>query len=412
MKYLKGKDLSVGFVVSHPYHGSPGSILRVRELSTSLSNFGMMVHVYSPYPSDESWGTNVFFHQVPSVFSTLGLQNMVYGLTRRVLNNSFLMHHIVLKKKTLDRMIDGFAKGLIATINDEEVDIIQGEQEIAAVACVRAREKLGVPVIASLHNIWPEELVATGLIDKPSREYAVLQEIEQEIVSGSDLVVVVSEDMARYLEDRYSLEISKILVIPPGGRARISRVKDREPPFKVVYAGLVASRANLDIFIEGMPFVLEKHPDVKFYITRKGEDLKQIRKLAKEVGVSPVYYWFPKSEGFYEFLASCHVGIVTSSNDLPRRMGPAVKLFTYLSVGLPVVANDIGGWTRMIENEKIGILTKDEPQSLAQGILKLLDDGELAHRFGERGVELVKTKCNWDESAKKLLQKYEEIIWC
>ena len=410
MKHLKDRDLSVGFVVSHPFSGSPGSVLRVRELSTSLSKFGVKVHIYCPYPQEGSWGKNVFFHRIPSMASTLGLQNLVYGLTRRVLNKLFFIRYILLKKKILDSMIHEFVKGLIESVDDGEVDIIQGEQEIAAIACVRARERLGIPVIASLHNIWPEELVAMDLIEKTSKEYGVLHDIEQEIVSGSDLLVVVSEEMARHLEDKYSAESSQILVIPPGGRVRISQVNNREPPFKVVYAGLVASRANLDLFIQSMPFVLEKHPDVKFYITRRGEDLKRVCRLAKEVGVSPLYYWFPKSEKFYEFLASCHVGVVPSSNDSSRRMGPAVKLFDYLSVGLPVVANDIRGWTSIIEEEKIGILTEDDPKAFASAIVQLLENPSLALRSSRAALECVRRKYSWDNSARSLLHGYLELL--
>jgi glycosyltransferase involved in cell wall biosynthesis len=316
----------------------------------------------------------------------------------------------MLRKKVLDRMIYHFAKGLLAAIKDGEVDIIQGEQEIAAAACARVRERLGIPVVASFHNIWPEELVTMGIIDKSSKQYAALGEIESEITCGSDRVVVVSEEMAKYLQQRYLMKRGHILVVPPGGRARVNQVNSCGTPSKVVYAGLVTLRAHLDLLIESIPIVLEKHPDVRFYITRKGEDLQRIRRLAKKLGVNPEYYWFPSGERFYEFLASCHVGVLPSSNDIPRRMGPAVKLFDYLSVGLPVVANDIGGWTKIVEHEKIGILTDSNPQSFADGMLQLLSNRDLSRRLGERGLELVKSKLNWDESARMLLQKYEDVL--
>ena len=164
IEQFKKGDLSVGFVVSHPFYGSPGSVLRIKELSKSLANFGVKVHVYTPYSPDEYWGTNVFFHKIPNIASTLKLQNALYNLTRWVLDKPFFIHHI-LSKKFLDKMISGFAKNLKATLT-EDLDLIQGEQEIAAAACVRVREELGVPVIASLHNIWPEELIATGLIEE------------------------------------------------------------------------------------------------------------------------------------------------------------------------------------------------------------------------------------------------------
>jgi glycosyltransferase involved in cell wall biosynthesis len=305
-------------------------------------------------------------------------------------------------------MASSFSKGLIAAVRND-IDIIQGEQEIAATACIGVREELGVPVIASLHNIWPEELVAMGLVEETSKEYDALQEFEQNIVSGSDLVVVVSEDMARYVETRYSSKSGHILVVPPGGRSRVSQIGNRTMPYKIIYAGLVEKRAHPDLFVESMPHVIAERPNVRFFITNRGEELGRIRNLAHKAGVSPEYYWFPRSDEFYKFLASCHVGVVTSSDDLPRRMGPPVKLFDYLSVGLPVVANDIGGWTKIIEHEEIGILTDSDPQSLADGILKLIGNEGLSRRLGEKGLELVKSKLNWDESAKILLHEYARL---
>jgi len=406
---LQDMDLSIGFVVTHSFSGSPGSILRVKELSTSLSHFGAQINVYSPYPQDESWDNNVFFHRIPNFLSAIGIQNMAYSLFRRVLNNSFFTRHVLFKKSTLDGMINSFANNLSASIQDD-IDIIQGEQEIAAAACVRLRKKLGIPVVASIHNIWSEELIVMGLIDKDSKEYLILNELEQEIIFGSDLVVVVSEEMAKYLENKHSLNSNQILVVPPGGRVRVNNLNERKPPFKVVYSGLVVQRAHLDLFIKSIPFVLEKYPHTEFYITRRGEELRRIRSLAKRLGVKPNFYWFPDSNSFYNFLASCHVGIVTSSDDLPRRMGPAVKLFDYLSVGLPVVANDIGGWTRIIKDEEIGILSDDDPQNFAKAILKILEDTELSQKLGRRGLELVKIKRNWDTSAGILLQKYSDLL--
>ena len=400
--------LSVGFVVSHPFHGSPGSIIRVKELSRSLSNFGVTIHIYSPFISDESWGSNIYFHKLPSLCSTFGLKEAMYCLTRKVLNNRFLLTHF-LSQKMLDKTINNLTKSLNETITSD-IDIIQGEQEIAAAACVRAKEKLGIPVVTSLHNIWPEELVAMNLIDETSEQYTFLQELEREIVTESNFVVAVSEGMASYLKDKFSPNPDRITVIPPGGRAKMRNVCDRFAPFKVVYAGLVVQRAQIDLFIKSMPIILKKYPETKFYITNQGEELNKMKRLAKELGVNPEFYWFENSLEFYNFLATCHVGVVTSSNDLPRRIGPAVKLFDYLSVGLPVVANEIGGWTKVIKDEQVGLLTKCDPESFAQGIIKLLDNPDLSRRYGNMGLKLVNTKMNWDTSASALVNKYEQSL--
>ena len=91
-------------------------------------------------------------------------------------------------------------------------------------------------------------------------------------------------------------------------------------------------------------------------------------------------------------------------------MGTPVKLFEYLSVGLPVVANETGGWTKTIEEERLGILTKDDPKSFSEGIIQLLDNQALSQEFSRNGSRLIQTKMNWDLSAKLLLQEYENIL--
>ncbi len=400
--------VTVGLVVTHPFHGSPGSILRVRELSKSLSNMGVNVHIYSYYTSTENWGDKVTFHKLKSLTSTLGLTDISYKITRRALNNHYFINHIM-SKKMLDNSINSLANNLVDSVK-EDLDLIQGEQEIAAAACVRARKELGIPVVTSLHNIWVEELIAMNLIDKSSEQYTFLQKLEREIVTEANLVVAVSEGMAAYLKERYSFNHSNIAVIPPGGHVKINQVHNRIAPFKVVYAGLVVQRAQIDLFIRSMPFILKKYPDTKFYVTRRGEELSKIKRLAKQLGVNPEFYWFENSVEFYDFLASCHVGVVTSSDDLPRKIGPAVKLFDYLSVGLPVVANDIGGWTNIIKSEQVGLLTKCDPKSFAKGILELLDNPELSRKYGDMGLKLVKSKLSWDNSAKILFERYRLLV--
>ena len=403
---MANSNLSVGFVISHPFHGSPGSVLRVRELSRGLSNLGVKVHIYTPYMPNQNWGKNITFHRLPSTASTLKLNETAYNLTRRVINNRFLIK-IVLSQRLLDNQINNLAKSLIETIK-EDIDILQGEQELAAAACVKAGKEIGVPVVSSLHNIWPEELVVMNLIEKASDQFDLLFDLEKSIAEKSDLVVVVSKEMESYLKSNFFP--TKIAVIPPGGRSKPNYLISKTSSFKIIYSGLVVPRAHVDLLVKSIPYVLEKYPNAEFFITEKGEDLQKIRKLAKQIKVSPTFYWFSSDDEFYQFLSSCKVGIVTSSDDLPRRLGPAVKLFDYLSVGLPVVANDIGGWTNLIADEKIGILTNDDPKSFSQGIITLLDNQVMHKQFSENASRLITKKMNWDFSAKVLLEKYEALL--
>jgi glycosyltransferase involved in cell wall biosynthesis len=81
-----------------------------------------------------------------------------------------------------------------------------------------------------------------------------------------------------------------------------------------------------------------------------------------------------------------------------------------LSVGIPVVANDIGGWTKVIEQEEIGVLTESTPEAFGKGVLQLLQNPEMRYELGKRCLELSKTKFNIDRIAMLLKEQYHRLI--
>ena len=76
-----------------------------------------------------------------------------------------------------------------------------------------------------------------------------------------------------------------------------------------------------------------------------------------------------------------------------------MKFFDYISYGIPVVANNIGGWTDVIQHENIGILADSTADSLADGILQLLQNPDMRYDLSKKCLHLAKTKFNTDACA-------------
>jgi glycosyltransferase involved in cell wall biosynthesis len=154
---------------------------------------------------------------------------------------------------------------------------------------------------------------------------------------------------------------------------------------------------------------LQQYGSAKFYLTRKGENLKKIRHLASELRISPEFKWFSSSRFFFEFLKSCDVGVISSTTNKARMMAYPQKLYDYLSVGLPIVANEIGAWTKIIKENRVGIVTDNNPKAFANGILEFLQNPELIHECGQRGIDLVRRDLNYYKSAERLLDVYGHL---
>jgi glycosyltransferase involved in cell wall biosynthesis len=403
--------MRVAFVFLHPFSESMGSVVRVRELSLSLEKCGVEAYIITPYERSFDLSSGVHVVSMSDLVNAAGLSRVLYRLTRFFYYNKAFPNLFSKNELQSNMIMVKIVRRIAKLLVNKDIDIVQVEQDVALPIGVALRRETKLPLVVDLHNISSEELVAAGVLEKGGGEFLALQERTKGYLAEADRVVVVSECMQDYVVDNYGLKVSDVCVVPPGGRCGVDKAvaERRVKPVKVVYGGLVAYREHVDLFVRSMPFVVEGDEGVQFYITNKGEAVGEVKKLARGLGVNPVFFWYDSYETANKFLSSCHVGVLPSSNDVARRMGTPAKLFNYMSVGLPVVANDIGGWTEIIRKERVGLVTSDDPRDFGEALVSVANDPKAMLEYAFNGLELIKTKYNWDNSALTLLATYMDL---
>jgi glycosyltransferase involved in cell wall biosynthesis len=68
-----------------------------------------------------------------------------------------------------------------------------------------------------------------------------------------------------------------------------------------------------------------------------------------------------------------------------------------------VVATNCPSMAQFIEKEQIGVVTEDNPESLAEGIIYLFDNPDLAQKYADNALYSVKTRHSWKNRAESLL---------
>jgi glycosyltransferase involved in cell wall biosynthesis len=84
-----------------------------------------------------------------------------------------------------------------------------------------------------------------------------------------------------------------------------------------------------------------------------------------------------------------------------------VKLFEYMSAGVPVIASDFPLWREIVENGGCGLLVDPrDTKGMARAIEYLLTHSEEAQQMGVRGREAIERHYNWKTEERQLLALY------
>ena len=89
----------------------------------------------------------------------------------------------------------------------------------------------------------------------------------------------------------------------------------------------------------------------------------------------------------------------------------ALKTYEYLACGKPIVASSIPGVQDLIESSGGGIpVTPEDPEELANAVVRLLSDEEARVEMGKKGRKYVVENHSWDGVAGKILKICEDIV--
>jgi glycosyltransferase involved in cell wall biosynthesis len=88
-----------------------------------------------------------------------------------------------------------------------------------------------------------------------------------------------------------------------------------------------------------------------------------------------------------------------------------VKMFEYMSAGIPVIASNFPLWREIISKNDCGLLVNPlDAGAIAKAIDYMVLNPKEAERMGRNGRKAVETHYNWNQEEKNLLNFYEKIL--
>ena len=122
-------------------------------------------------------------------------------------------------------------------------------------------------------------------------------------------------------------------------------------------------------------------------------------------------YGFVDRKGVSGILARSFAGLVALHRVPNFFNSQPIKMFEYMSAGVPVIASSFPLWRDVIEGNECGIcVDQNDPEAIAAAIRRLQDNpGEVA-RMGNNGRRAVEEKYRWDQEETKLVSLYQDLL--
>lgn len=294
-------------------------------------------------------------------------------------------------------------------------DVVHANDANTLMPATVVANDLRVPFVYDSHELWTQRNVAGR------RPVARRVEgwVERRGIRRAAAVITVSPSIADYLQSRYRLGRTPVLVrnVPPAAQRTTDRAEGRlrllaglsDEARVLAYGGRITTHRGLE---ETISSLVELPEDVHLVVLGYGDApyVRSLGRRASEQGVAERVHFVGKvpSDEVSLALADADASIVfVRPTCLSYRWSLPNKLFESIHGGLPVVAADLPDTRRIVEGHGVGeVFESEDPRVMARTILHVLADPERYRAASRRAA----TELTWEKESVRLLDVYRRAL--
>ncbi|MDP3465879.1 MAG: glycosyltransferase family 4 protein [Sulfuricurvum sp.] len=178
-------------------------------------------------------------------------------------------------------------------------------------------------------------------------------------------------------------------------------------PFTLGVVSRLSHEKGIDILITAMPKILSHFPELRLLIIGDGARKQDLQTLAIELHYDHAITWagLQPKEALENYYAQMDIVVIPS-----RFEGFGLTAIEAMSYSIPVIASSVDGLAEVIEDQESGILVKpEEPSSLADAIVSLMQDSDRCRQIGENGYNRVKATFAYNIYQKTISDIYKNL---
>lgn len=240
-----------------------------------------------------------------------------------------------------------------------------------------------------------------------------LKTITKFTLKKSDFILCDAKIMKRKILELVSINPEKIIIIPYGIDINFFNINYNGDEIRKVLGWedkmiLISNRTfrpvyGLEYFIKSLPFILDRHKNVRIIFIGDGPLKEELYSLADKLGINNYIYWagYIDKNMMPQYLCASDIYISCPLSD-----STSVSLLEAMGCSLPVIVTDCEANLEWITNGINGfIVPVKNVGTISEKINLLLGNDALRKKMGQENEKLIRNRANWEKNFSFLESK-------
>jgi glycosyltransferase involved in cell wall biosynthesis len=261
-------------------------------------------------------------------------------------------------------------------LRKERIDLVHAQDFYSTLLGVPAAKLAGVPVVVSRLDLvhWHGKVRHLALAAASH---------------AADVVIANCEAVRDLVVHRERVPLERVEVIRNGlDVARFDALRAEplaaplpevgDAPVAVLVANMRHEVKRQEDFLAALAQVRRAVPEVQAFLVGEGARREELERMAHRLGLAGAAHFLGSRVDVPAVLSRATFGVLCS-----RQEGLSNAVMEGMAAGLPMVVTDAGGNAELVEDGERGhVVPPQQPEALAQAMLRVLADPERARRMG------------------------------
>jgi glycosyltransferase involved in cell wall biosynthesis len=276
-----------------------------------------------------------------------------------------------------------------------------------------------VPIILNVADLWPDSIVEMGFM-KDGLLIRLLTALESWSYRKAAYINVMTEGQREVLLRKKGVPARKVLFLPNGVDtiqfsprpidAALKQQLGLEGKKIFLWTGTQGHAHGLEHVLQAAK-LLKNKPEIHFLFVGDGSERLNLERLRNNMGLQNVTFRDPvPPEELPPYFSISESGLA-SLRGIPIFDGARPsKIFPILASGKPLIFIGRGEGARLVEKARAGVVVPPgDPTALAEAVLQLAGNPELARELGVNGRLFVEENHQWSKLVSAWMTQLSQL---